>query len=411
MALLSTLGTALLLGSVLTSSPQQAAPAASPQEAEPDGTAQGDLGWAPKTDLERRLLDQYGDFNVAVVGEEIITRFDMFSWLAGPRFKDPTLGRTDLKDGQKRYLQAQAALTQLIEQRLKIQGGRSQGYEPELIAAERERYFRIKLEEMGGTQAAAAAFEREGITPEEYKNLLGEGLMANLWERSITGMSPGATGRPFVDAYVRPGKQWARYREYSESRNQELNAVVGLTRNGKLTVQRLVLIVNPRGEPADVVKAKMETLREKIAADVLTFDEGIQQFAAPSMQGKESIVRDARPEALVQLFEQDFSRQSAEVKAFFLEADAGELSPVFEFDAGGTPQAYILFKITARTKSSPALAFESLELQQRLTAAIRKESSEVRVSRGLAELVRTTHLAPEELRTSFLARGRRRKSE
>lgn len=416
MALLSTLGTALLFSSAVSStvpcSLQQPGPeVAGPQQAGPKAPSRADLPWSPSTELELRLSDRYGNFNVAVVGEEIITRFDLFSWMEGTRFEDPTAGRKDLRPDQRHGMQISAALTQLIEQRLKVQGGRSQGYDEELIEQQRERYFRSRIDQLGGPQSAASTFEAWGVTPEEYKNILGEGVMANLWERSVTGLDPGATGRVYVDAYVRPGQMWARYREYSESPNQSDNDIVGRTRNGKLTVQRLVLLVNPGGESAEEVKGKLGTLREKISSGVLTFDEGIQSFAAPSMQGDESIVRDARPGALVQLFQNDFTSQADEVKGFLLKGKPGDLSPVLEFDDGGKPQAYVLLKIVARTDATPAAPFEGLELQTRLREAIAKEASEVRVARGLADLVRTTHLAPEELRSSFLSRGRRRRGE
>ncbi|WP_145195832.1 hypothetical protein [Planctomycetes bacterium Poly30] len=392
MAILSALGLAVFLGA-------QVAPGA--QEGR----------WKPSTELEMRLLDQYGNFHVAVVGEEIITRIDVFSWLGSPRFEDPTVDQPDLDPAKRQALKISAALTQLIEQRLKIQGGRSQGYEEELIEAERERFFRAKLEELGGAQAAAANFERFGITPNDYKNLLGEGLMANLWENSIKGDLPGATGRIFVDSYIRPGQQWARYREYVEARDEKLNAVVGKTRQGKVSVQRIVLMVTPGGRPPEAVKGEIETLRERIQDGILTFDEAIRTFVSPELQGDESLVRDVPTTRLAELFQRDFTTQTEEVTTFVQEADAGELSPILEFNPAGTPQAYVLLKIVDRTRATEALPFKDLELQTKLRKAIAEESSEVRVARGLADLVRTTHLAPEQLRKDFLSAGRRLRSK
>ncbi|MFT6110016.1 MAG: hypothetical protein ACJA2W_002939 [Planctomycetota bacterium] len=395
MALLTTLGTALLLASPV-------APA--PQELEDPGP------WKPGPELELRLLEQYGNFHVAVVGEELISRIDVFAWLSGPRFDDPTVDQPDLKPEMRQKMQTSAALTQLIEQRLKIQGGRSQGYEEELIEAERERYFRAKLDEMGGAQSAAALFEGMGITPQEYKDLLGEGLLANLWERSITGNTPGATGRVFVDSFIRPGIQFARYREYNESRDPKVNAVVGRNRQGRVSIQRIVLMVTPGGKPAESVRTEIETLRQRIQDEVLTFDEAINTFVAPELRGKESLVEDVPTERLAELFQRDFTTQIDEVKAFVADAPAGDLSSVLEFNSAGVPQAYVLLKIVDRSKATEALPFDTLELQVKLRQAVAEEASEVRVARGLAELVRTTHLAPDDLRRQFLSAGRRLRS-
>lgn len=373
------------------------------------GSEDGGVGarWRPKTELELQLLDRYGDFHVAVVGEEIITRIDVFGWINSPRFEDPTLDQPELDPGTKQRLKLSAALTQLIEQRLKIQGGRSQGYEEELIEAERERFFRAKVEEFGGAQAAASTFESIGITPEEYKDLLGEGLMANLWEGSVTGRMPGATGRVFVDSFIRPGQQWARYREYVEARDEKLNSIVGKTRQGKVSVQRIVLMVTPGAKPASGVKEEIETLRDRIEAGVLTFDEAIRTFVSPEFQGNESIVKEVPTARLVELFRRDFTGQGDEVSSFIQNAEPDTLSPIFEFNASGVPQAYVLLKMLDRTRATKALPFKDLELQTRLREAIAEEASEVRIARGLAELVRTTHLAPEDLRRNFLSAGRR----
>lgn len=405
MALLSILGSALLMSSALAPAPQV-------EGFRPPETGDPLLQkWKPTTPLERRLFDQYGDFHVAVVGEEIITRFDVFSWLGSRQFDDPTADQPDLPPQQRQAMQTTAALTQLIEQRLKIQGGRSQGYEEELVESQLEGTFRRQIERLGGAQNAAARFKGMGITPQEYKELLGEGLMANLWERSITGDMPGSTGRVYVDSFIRPGRQWARYREYVESGRDEDNAIVGKARTGKITLQRLVLLVSPGGKTADKVKAEAATLRERIAGGVLTFEEAVSTFVPPELQGDESIVRDFPTKALSEAFQGDFTTQGKEVKAFVEDAAPGSISSVLEFNSAGPPQAYMLLKVIDRTMATEALPFTNLELQTRLRQEMRKEASEVRISRGLAELVRTTHLAPERLRRDFLANGRRFRSQ
>ena len=124
------------------------------------------------------------------------------------------------------------------------------------------------------------------------------------------------------------------------------------------------------------------------------------------MQGDESIVRDIPTARLSELFQRDFTTQVEEVKAFVDEAAAGDLSSVLEFNSAGVPQAYVLLKIVDRTRRTDALPFKDLELQTKLRKALQEESSEVRVARGLAALVNTTYLAPEELRKDFLSAGR-----
>lgn len=414
MALSSILGLALLLTPATAPLPQgggQSGPQV-PGFAPPEqGDPMLEKKWQPTTEYELQLLELYGNFNVGIVGEEIITRFDVFGWLGSRQFEDPTINLPNLSPQERQNVQNTAALTQLIEQRLKIQGGRTQGYEEELIAGELEARFQRQIELLGGAQSAAAEFKRSGFTPEGYKEVLGEQLMAGLWEGSVIGRIPGASGRVIVDSFIRPGTQWARYQEYAESRSEEDNAIVGRTRNGKISMRRLVILVIPGGRSADEVKGEVETLRARISDGVLTFEEAVQNFAPPQFQGEESIVQDAFTKVLSQRFQEDYTTQREDVRAFVEEAEDGALSSVLEFNAAGTPQAYVLLKVLDRTKATEAMPFSDLEIQRRLRQKIADEASEVRISRGLADLVRTTHLAPEGLRQGFLASGRRFRKE
>lgn len=409
MALSLSLGSTLLAALSATlplhSPPPTAFPFAGPQSGA--GPLLESQGWRPSTQRELELLDRHGNFHVAVVGEEIITRVDLFTWIGSPRFEDPTVDQPGLSPRERQALQISAALQQLIEQRLKVQGGRAQGYEEQLIDAEMDRIFRERIEFMGGPEAANRAFTGMGITPEGFRDLLGEGLMANLWERSITGQMPGSSGRVFVDSYVRPGQQWARYREYVESRDDDLNAVVGLAREGKMSLQQIVLLVPPGGKPPERVREEVQTLRDNILKGVLTFDEGIARFAPPEFRGDKSVVRNAPPDQLARLLARDFSGQADEVIAYVEGAEAGTISQVLEFTTAGQIQAYVLLKVLDRSAASEALPFVSFELQQRLRANITDEATEVRIARGLSELVRSTHLAPAKLREEFLKSGRR----
>ena len=402
MALLSILGSVLLLSPTVAPLPQVAG-----FEPPTTGDPMGPSKWRPTTELEMRLYDIYGDFHVAVVGEEIITRFDVFRLLGSPQFEDPTADQPNMTPQVRQARQASAALSQLIEQRLKIQGGRAQGYEEELLNSQLEQTFRNRIEQLGGPQTAARLLKRDGITPQDFKDQLGDGLMASLWERSVTGRIPGSTGRISVDSFIRPGKQWARYREYVESGRDAENAIVGRARTGKLTLQRIVLLVNRGGKPPEDVKREVETLRSRITDGVLTFEEAVQNFAPPELQGAGSIIRDAGTMRVSESFQLDFTSQTEEVATFVEGAAAGEISPVLEFNKSGFPQGYVLLKVLDRTMATEALPFESLELQTKLRQEIAREASEVRVSRGLAELVQTTHLAPEQLRRDFLQNGRR----
>ncbi|MEM8709881.1 MAG: hypothetical protein AAGG01_02930, partial [Planctomycetota bacterium] len=112
MALSFSLGSTLLAALAATlPAPPVAPPSAAQQGAGPLLESQG---WRPSTPRELELLDRYGNFHVAVVGEEIITRVDLFTWIASPRFEDPTADQVELSPRERQALQISAALQQLI---------------------------------------------------------------------------------------------------------------------------------------------------------------------------------------------------------------------------------------------------------------------------------------------------------
>jgi hypothetical protein len=356
--------------------------------------------WIPQTRREQELLIIHGDHYVAVVGDELITRDAILR--EASRVEDPNANNPDLTDVERQNGIFWAALHQGIESRLKVQGGRNQGYEPEMIKAIVHRYVENQLERWGGPTEATARIAEMGMNLDEYRSHVEQRLLAQFWEDSVTGRSIGAGGRQFVDSYVRPGKLFSRYRAYARDPNPRLNALVG-KKPPQLVLQRLLI---DSAKLADVEKAERlaATLRDNIATGVMTFEEAYNRYA--DFRGDESFIRGST-DSVVELLAQ--YHPGVDLEGFVRGAAIDDVSQAERIDRPGTKPVFAIYKMVERIDATAATPFVDLGLQTELRTSIEDEDAKIRVARGLSVLVQTTYIAPAEIRDILLRQGQRRR--
>lgn len=364
------------------------------------------MGYAPRTERERFLEQRYGDHHVAVVGDEIITRSDVLTHLAraDPQ-DDPTAGIEGLTDMQRLEARYLAALEELLDAKLKTQGGENLGFDPELIERAANSAFQNQIERWGGQQKATEVLKGMNFTPTRLKEYYRDRMLGQSWEATMTGDGPGPTGRAIQDAYNRPGELFARYRELASSRRPDDQEKVGKT-EGKVTIQEFLMAVR---SPEKVAESEqfVATLKANVAEGILTFEQAVNQYAAPNFRGEASFTRNAPAAPLGKALVRKHPGYEASIAKFLSSPSAGDLSEVMPIIINGRTEAFGLYRVVESAAPTALTPFVDLQLQLRLEKELRDAQSELRVDRGLAELVRSTYVAPLDLRRELLRRGTR----
>lgn len=364
------------------------------------------MGYVPTNDRERFLEQRYGDHHVAVVGDEIITRSDVLIHLQRTGLEnDPTEGVEGLTELQRLEAQYLAALEELLDAKLKTQGGENLGFDPELIERAANSAFLNQIERWGGQQKATEVLKGMNFTPTRLKEYYRDRMLGQSWEATMTGDGPGPTGRAIQDAYSRPGELFSRYRELARSRRPEDQEKVGKTL-GKVTIQEFLMAVRSPGE-VDESERFVATLRTNVAEGILTFEQAVAQYAAPNFRGEDSYTRNAPTGPLGKALVRKHPGYEAEVAQLLASPSAGDMSEVMPIIINGRTEAFGLYRVIDSTASTPLTPFVDLQLQLRIEKEIRDAQSELRIDRGLAELVRNTFVAPIDLRRELLRRGTR----
>lgn len=386
---------AALAGDSLPASPlQEAAPArpAAPAPPEPEDD------WVPLTPMERDLAIRYGDHSVGVAGEELLTLQEMRAYQRTPDFEDPA---SELPVDTDPMLLAEermiAAMVQRSITELKIQGGKTQGYDPELIQRALEGSFQSQIEGRGGPVPFADWIQGMGFDADSFRTFLRNRLFAQLWTDAVTGRSSGPTGRVFVDAYVRPAAMYRRYQTLLTSPSPQGAEEIG-RQPAMVSLRRLVIGSQQSGSPKRALELS-QALRSNILDDTITFDDALGEFALERMKGEASRLEVAAEQA-APILQQLHPEWSA---ADFLAAAApGDLSPVLLVSSGGPVEFVLIYRFEGRSEATEALPFKGLQLQETLRRAISEDLETVRVDRGISELARTARITPEPIRIRLI---------
>lgn len=388
----------VLAGLLVLSGSAQAAQAKIPQ-----GFDLGARGPAPGV---ARLRALYADRAVAVVGEEVITERDVVMYIGrGSLQEDPAEIYPDAAPEELERLRFEAALSEIIDERLKTVGGRNLGFEPELIGRAVDDQVEGFIRRSGGEQRAASSFVRMGITKAQLRSIYEQRMLGSSWEATVTGRGPGATGRTVVDNFIRPGKQYARYLQLDASRKPEDMAKIGKS-PGTLTLRQLPVRVRGGLVGEDQARRNLEVVRQNVLDDTITFDEAMSRIAPEQFRGEQGYVRDIPPAALTALLVREHPDGGAALAEFTADPAVGDISPVLPVVRQGVVQGYTIYRVVALEGPREAQPFVDRELQEQLNDALAEEWDDVQVFRAIARLARTTHVTPAEVKAWLLQRGR-----
>ena len=390
---------ATFAGGSLFASPLQGATPEGPSVA-----SQTEDGWVPLTPMEQELAARYGDHFVGIAGEELLTLQDLNSFQRGPNFEDPanTLP-ADITPVELAQARLFAAAVQRATDELKIQGGKSQGYDPELIQRALEGSFQAQIDGRGGPVPFADWIQGLGFDANSFREFLRNRLFAQLWTDAVTGRSAGPTGRVYVDNYVRPAAMYRRYQALLASPSPLGAEEIGLL-PARVTLRRLVISCQRWGGPERALELA-EASRDYLLNNTITFDEVVEEYAPEDLKGAASQLILPAAQAAPTLRQMHPEWPVAE---FLAAADPGDLSPVLPVYSGGAAEFMLLYRFESRSEATEALPFGGLELQRSLRDTISEETQTFRVDRGVSELARTSRVAPNELRMRLIRGPARR---
>lgn len=402
-----------------------AAPAVAPQEAAdgrgaPDDQGAGDgqaeeapapggppelRPYLPQTEREALLALKFCDCYLAVVGDELITQDEVARLASDPDNLevDPAADDPDAPKEEKRRKRQEQALGQIVEQRLKSEGGQNLGYDPVLVEQMTTRFYEGQIARMGGPAAAGPQLSEFGFTPLTFKAYLGEQLYRRSWESAQTGDGPGPAGRPIADAYVRPGQIYSIYRDIVDEGGPGQRALIGET-PAQATLRSFFLPVPAPGEQ-EATRERAEAVRFNIIEGIVTFDQALNELAPPGLRSGDQLLRTLPVESLAERL-MDAHGAMPGVDEFVEGISVGDLSPVMEGRVEGRLNFFVIYRVDRVEAATERLPFTDPGVQERLTEKLREARDELRIERGLARLARSTFVLPDVLRRSLLQRGR-----
>jgi hypothetical protein len=264
----------------------------------------------------------------------------------------------------------------LIQERLQVQGGIDMGFELQaverIIASNMER----RVDAAGGVIQMADKLQQGELSLNDQKTKLRRDLYRYSWERAITGVSAGASGRIYRDRYVRPGKLLMHHQLLKDGR-RGAEAIGG--QSALYHLQELLFLI-PSADNAEQVRVRAEKIyRQIVEGD--DFTETIRAQSAPEESGVP-----ASDGMLPPLTGSNLARSGGpEIASFALSAAEGAISRPIPILREGHVMGWRIVKLIKTEK--PILPVFSLpKTQAALRKAIQQEADEARRSSGIKSL-------------------------
>jgi parvulin-like peptidyl-prolyl isomerase len=173
------------------SAPAEAAPAQAPPQDEPKGATPR----PPRPDSLNGI--QF------VVNEEAVTKREFINDLRRDNKPNSTAQELERALQQTFYNRVQTLLME--------QGGRDLGYDENIVKRYVDDSIKDNIQDYGGIVDLGVELKRQNIDPTELREMKRRAAYRELWGLAVDGRQPGASGRPSVDRYVRPGRLLFEY--------------------------------------------------------------------------------------------------------------------------------------------------------------------------------------------------------
>ncbi|MCH2221947.1 MAG: TonB-dependent receptor plug domain-containing protein, partial [Dechloromonas sp.] len=165
----------------------------------------------------------------------------------------------------------------------------------------------------GGVIQMAEELDEGALSLSEQEGELRRKLYRFSWERAVTGVNVGVSGRPYRDRYVRPGKLQLRY-ELLEEGQPGAEAIQGTS--AQYHLQELIFPIPEGSTESETTRLRAEEVRQELL-NGLSFTEAVRGSTnAPGSDGM-----------LAPMTAEKLSRNGGpEMAAFALSARVSEIS-------------------------------------------------------------------------------------
>ena len=272
---------------------------------------------------------------------------------------------------------------ELIQERLKMQGGIDMGIESQAVERLVGDNMERQIDAAGGAIQMADRLGQKELSLNDQKTAMRRKLYRFSWERAITGVGAGVSGRTYRDRYVRPGKLQLHHEQLK-------NGLLGAEAIGGTpalySLQQLVFPVSPGDVAVQVrVQAQAERIYSELSAGA-DFTEIIR--AQPTPAENDGMLS---PKTWLQLAKNG----GPKVALFAQSAAVGEFSSPIPIQIKGQLLGWRIVKLIKAEK--PVLPIFSLpQTQSALRRAIQKETDEHRSRAGIEALRRGAYIWPNE---------------
>jgi len=266
----------------------------------------------------------------------------------------------------------------LIDERLKVQGGIDMGFEEEAVMRIVADNTARRVGSAGGVVQMAEKLDAGAISLSEQESELRRKLYRFSWERAVTGVNVGVSGRPYRDRYVRPGKLQLHY-ELLEEGQPGAEAIQGSP--AKYHLQELIFRIPEGSTEGETTRLRAEAVREELL-NGLSFADAVRGSSTPQ----------ANDGLLPPLTAEQLSRNGGpEMAAFALSARVGEISRPIPIVRGRTIFGWRVMKLL--DTDAPLLPiFESPKTQTLLLRQIQAEKDDYLRAEGLKGLNRGAYI-------------------
>jgi len=325
------------------------------------------LSAAPQEAAELKLVDRVE----VIVNDEILTLRQVMGTVASRVPEGVTLSALQLAELRN------SVGRELIDERLKVQGGIDMGFEEQAVDRIVANNTRRRIGSAGGVVQMADELDGKGVSLFEQESELRRNLYRFSWERAITGANVGVAGRAFRDRYVRPGQLRLRY-DFYEAGQMRAEAITGTS--ARYHLQELIVRIGEEsdGEPA---RMRAELIRESLE-DGLDFTTAIHN--APEPPENDGF--------LPPLTGEDLARNGGvELATFAISATPGEVSRPIPILRGKRLAGWRLMKLI--DSDAPLLpVFELARTQNLLRRVMQSEGDDYRREMGLEGLNRGAYI-------------------
>jgi len=266
----------------------------------------------------------------------------------------------------------------LINERLQVQGGIDMGFEEQAVERIVDSSTERRIGTAGGVIQMADQLGETNSSLNDQKTALRRDLYRFSWERAITGVSAGVSGRPFRDRYVRPGKLRLHFEQLKAGR-MGAEAIGG--QSARYQLQEITLPIPSEAE-AEEVRVRAEEIYKELS-NGLEFTAAVQ--ALPNPPENDGV--------LPPLTGADLARNGgAEVAAFALSAAPGDISrPMPILVSRRRLVGWRIMKLIEA--DAPLLPlFEAPKTQASLRRAIQRETDDYRRNAGIKALTQGAYV-------------------